>query len=264
MLGTKITLMNRRDMLKLTGAAVAGSTLFGLDAIAAESHTSGTPGTVSKDGKKKKAMIIGAHPDDPETGCGGTMVMLRKAGWEVVSVYMTKGEAGIKGKSHEESAAIRTKEAIEACKVMDVRPIFLSQIDGSCIVDADRYKEMKDVIDAEKPDIVFTHWPMDSHADHRVCYTLVFDAWRRLGYCFDLYFFEVMNGIQSQLFYPTDWVDITPAAETKRKATFCHVSQEPENWYDESHGQMEIFRGLEYRCKRAEAFVYMNRTGKIF
>ena len=46
--------MNRRDMLKLTGAAVAGSTLFGLDAIAAESHTSGTPGTVSKDGKKKK------------------------------------------------------------------------------------------------------------------------------------------------------------------------------------------------------------------
>ena len=251
-------------MLKLTGAAVAGSSLFGLGALAAEKTSDKPAGAKRPDGKPKKALIIGAHPDDPETGCGGTMVMLRKAGWDVVSVYMTKGEAGIKGVSHEESAAIRTKEAIEACKVMDVRPIFLSQIDGSCIVDAERYKEMKDVIDAEKPDIVFTHWPMDSHADHRVCYTLVFDAWRRLGYCFDLYFFEVMNGIQSQLFYPTDWVDITPAAETKRKATFCHVSQEPENWYDESHGQMEIFRGLEYRCKRAEAFVYMNRTGKIF
>jgi LmbE family N-acetylglucosaminyl deacetylase len=105
---------------------------------------------------------------------------------------------------------------------------------------------------------------MDSHADHRVCYTLVFDAWRRLGYNFELYFFEAMNGIQSQLFYPTDWVDITPAAETKRKAMFCHTSQEPESWYDESHGQMELFRGLEYRCKRAEAFVYMNRSHKIY
>ena len=264
MLGTKITHMNRRDMLKLTGAAVAGSTLFGLDAIAAEKASEKAAGTKNSSGKPKKALIIGAHPDDPETGCGGTMVMLRKAGWDVVSVYMTKGEAGIKGISHEESAAIRTKEAIEACKVMDVRPIFLSQIDGSCIVDAERYKEMKDVIDAEKPDIVFTHWPMDSHADHRVCYTLVFDAWRRLGYNFELYFFEVMTGIQSQLFNPTDWVDITPAAETKREATFCHKSQTPEDWYDESHGNMEIFRGLEYRCKRAEAFIHMNRTGKIF
>ena len=177
---------------------------------------------------------------------------------------MTKGEAGIKGKTHVDSAAIRLKEATEACKIMDVRPIFLSQIDGSSEVNKERYAEMKNIIDAEKPDIVFTHWPMDSHADHRVCYTLVFDAWRRLGYSFELYFFEAMNGIQSQLFYPTDWVDITPAAETKREAMFCHVSQEPESWYDESHGQMELFRGLEYRCKRAEAFVYMNRSKKIY
>jgi LmbE family N-acetylglucosaminyl deacetylase len=249
-------------MLKLTGAAVAGSTIFGIDAIASDKPSGATASTQGN--KPKKALVIGAHPDDPESCCGGTMVMLRKAGWDVVSVYMTKGEAGIKGKSHEESSAIRVKEATEACKLLDVRPVFLTQIDGSCIVDADRYKEMRDFIDSEKPDVVFTHWPMDSHADHRVCYTLVFDAWRRLGYCFDLYFFEAMNGIQSQLFYPTDWVDITPAAETKRKATFCHVSQQPENWYDESHGQMELFRGLEYRCKRAEGFVYMNRTGKIF
>ena len=254
--------MNRRDMLKLTGAAVAGSTIFGIDAIASDKPSGATASTQGN--KPKKALVIGAHPDDPESCCGGTMVMLRKAGWDVVSVYMTKGEAGIKGKSHEESSAIRVKEATEACKLLDVRPVFLTQIDGSCIVDADRYKEMRDFIDSEKPDVVFTHWPMDSHADHRVCYTLVFDAWRRLGYIFELYFFEAMNGIQSQLFYPTDWVDITPAAETKRKAMFCHTSQEPESWYDESHGQMELFRGLEYRCKRAEAFVYMNRNHKIY
>ena len=99
--------MNRRDMLKLTGAAVAGSTIFGIDAIASEKLSGATASAPGN--KPKKALIIGAHPDDPETGCGGTMVMLRKAGWEVVSVYMTRGEAGIKGKTHEESSAIRVK-----------------------------------------------------------------------------------------------------------------------------------------------------------
>jgi LmbE family N-acetylglucosaminyl deacetylase len=192
------------------------------------------------------------------------MVMLRKAGWEVVSVYMTRGEAGIKGKTHEESSAIRVKEATEACKVMDVRPLFMTQIDGSCEVTKERYAEMKEVIAAEKPDLVFTHWPMDSHPDHRTCFTLVFDAWRRLGYNFELYFFEVMSGVQSQLFNPTDWVDITPAAEVKREATFCHESQDPADWYDDVHGMMEKFRGMEFRCGRAEAFIHMNRNGKIF
>ncbi len=254
--------MNRRDMLKITGAAVAGSSVFGLDALAA-GRTSDNGGNLSGE-KKKKAVVIGAHPDDPESCCGGTMIMLRRAGWDVTCVYMTKGEAGIQGKSHEEAAAIRKQEAIEACKIMDVKPVFLTQIDGSSEVNKERYAEVKDLLDAEKPQLVFTHWPLDSHADHRVCYTLVFDAWRRLGYCFELYFFEAMYGVQSQQFYPTDWVDITPAAETKRKATFCHVSQEPESWVDQDHGAMEIFRGMEYRCGRAEGFVHMNRSGKIF
>ena len=251
-------------MLKLTGAAVAGSSVLGLEAFAAESSGNKGNNNNPQEVKKKKALIIGAHPDDPESCCGGTMIMLRKAGWDVVSVYMTKGEAGIQGKTYEQAAAIRKQEAIEACKIMDVRPVFLTQIDANAEVNKERYAEMRDFIDAEKPDVVFTHWPMDSHADHRVCYTLVFDAWRRLGYSFELYFYEAMYGIQSQQFYPTDWVDITPAAEAKRQATFCHVSQEPESWYDESHGQMELFRGMEYRCKRAEAFIYMNRDHKIY
>ena len=76
----------------------------------------------------KKVLVIGAHPDDPETTCGGTMILLRQAGYEVVTVYMTKGQSGIKGKSHEEAAAIRTQEALNACKVMDTRPVFLTQV----------------------------------------------------------------------------------------------------------------------------------------
>ena len=126
----------------------------------------------------KKVLVVGAHPDDPETMCGGTMIKLRQMGVEVVSVYLTGGEAGIPGKSHEESRAIRTAEAKKACEAMGVRSIFLTQIDGNAEINKARYAELEALIEAEKPDLVITHWPIDSHRDHRVCSILVYDAWR--------------------------------------------------------------------------------------
>ena len=94
----------------------------------------------------KKVLVIGAHPDDPETMCGGTMLRLKELGAEVVSVYLTSGEAGIRGKSHEEARAIRQEEAKNACAVMGVRSIFLTQIDGNAEVNKERYAEMKALI----------------------------------------------------------------------------------------------------------------------
>ena len=91
----------------------------------------------------KKVLVIGAHPDDPETMCGGTMIKLREMGVEVVSVYFTSGEAGIPGKTHEESSSIRTAEAKKACEVMGVRAVFMTQIDGNTEVNKARYAEMK-------------------------------------------------------------------------------------------------------------------------
>lgn len=247
--------MNRRKMLKITGAAIAGASLLGIPAVA------GTSAGGEKTVRKRKALIIGAHPDDPETGCGGTMLLLRKAGYEVVSVYMTKGQAGISGKSHDEAAAIRVKEGERACRMLDARPLFMSQIDGSSEVNKARYVEMRELIAAEKPDIVFAHWPIDSHPDHRVCSILVYDAWRRLDYSFELYYFEVMSGTQSQLFQPTDYVDISSVAERKREACYCHESQNMAPLYEQWHDGMERFRGLEFRCERAEAFIHLRRTG---
>ena len=151
----------------------------------------------------KKVLVIGAHPDDPETMCGGTILKLKAMGVEVVSVYLTSGEAGIRGKTHEKSRTIRQAEARRACEVMGVRPIFMTQIDGNTEVNKERYAEMLALIKAEKPDMVITHWPIDSHRDHRVCAVLVYDAWRQSGYSFDLYYGEVMTGLQTQNFTPT-------------------------------------------------------------
>ena len=244
--------MDRRNMLKITGATLASTSLLSMQALAQASS--------GKLSKPKKALVIGAHPDDPETGCGGTMMVLKQAGYEVVAVYMTKGEAGIVGKSHEESSAIRVEEAKRACEVLGVRPVFMTQIDGNAEVNKERYVEMREVIAGEEPDVVFTHWPIDSHPDHRVCSLLVYDAWRRLGYHFELYYFEVMSGTQTTLFQPTDYVDISQVADKKLEACLCHASQDMKPLFDDWHGPMEQFRGLEFRCHRAEAFIHLRRN----
>lgn len=202
----------------------------------------------------KKVLVIGAHPDDPETMCGGLMIKLREMGTEVVSVYFTGGEAGIPGKSHEESRTIRTAEAKRACETMGVRAVFMTQIDGNAEVNKQRYAEMQTLIEAEKPDMVITHWPIDSHRDHRVCSIITYDAWRRTGYSFDLYYGEVMSGLQTQNFAPSLWVDITAQHDLKVKAYYCHESQDipaVQEWHD----AMEIMRGMECHAKYAEGFI---------
>ena len=185
------------------------------------------------------------------------MIKLREMGVEVVSVYFTSGEAGIPGKSHEESSSIRTAEAKKACEVMGVRPVFMTQIDGNTEINKARYAEMKALIEAEKPDMVITHWPIDSHRDHRVCAVLVYDAWRQTGYSFDLYYGEVMTGIQTQNVTPTLWVDITDYHNKKVEAYMCHQSQGMHE-VQEYHDTMERMRGMESQTHHAEAFIKQN------
>lgn len=239
-------------MLKTAGAVVAGASLLGVSACAANGTAAGGP--------KKKILAIGAHPDDPESICGGTMARFAEEGHEVVSVYMTRGERGIEGTGLDEAAAIRSKEAEEACKVLGVRPVFLTQIDGAGEIVPERYTEMIDLIKRENPDIVITHWPIDSHRDHAICSILVLDAWRRVGGTFDLYFAEAMIGVQSKTFAPTDYVDITSVREKKKDSCMCHVSQNPEEWYLGHHTDMEHFRGLQAGCEYAEAFIRFDQS----
>ncbi len=202
----------------------------------------------------KKALVVGAHPDDPETIAGGTMLVLKGQGCEVVSVYLTGGEAGIAGKSHDEAAAIRHKESEDACRVMGIRHIFMDQVDGDTEINRARYAQMKAVIEREKPDVVFTHWPIDAHRDHRATSLLVYDAWRQLDHSFDLYYAEAMSGLQSQNFIPTDYVNIDSVVAKKHEACMCHVSQGMPDIINGWHGVMEKFRGIEFHCKAAEAF----------
>jgi LmbE family N-acetylglucosaminyl deacetylase len=207
-------------------------------------------------------VCVGAHPDDPESGCGGTLAKFVAVGHAVTIIYLTRGEAGITGKSNEEAPAIRSKEATAACALLMAKPVFAGQIDGDTIVNNEWVKKIQDLIGLEKPDIAFTHWPIDSHKDHQCASLLTIQTWMRSAKKFELYFFEVCTGEQTVTFKPTDYVDIADTQEQKRKAVFCHLSQDPPGIYNCGHTAMEQFRGLEIGAVAAEAFVRVTGKGK--
>jgi LmbE family N-acetylglucosaminyl deacetylase len=200
---------------------------------------------------------------EPETGCGGTICRLAAEGHVLVAVYLTRGEAGLRGVSHEEAAKIRSAEAEEACRVMNARPVFFGQIDGDTVINKDEYDKMAALIRDENPHMVLTQWPIDTHRDHRVAAMLVYDTWERFrrdeSRAFDLYYYEVLTGNQTQNFQPAYYVDITAYAGQKKEASMKHACQNPQEWYP-IHEKMAEFRGFEapWGCRFAEAF---NRQG---
>jgi LmbE family N-acetylglucosaminyl deacetylase len=207
--------------------------------------------------KVYKVVCVGGHPDDPESGCGGTLARFVSAGHAVTIIYLTRGEAGIPGKSHGDAANIRTQEALDACKILHTKPVFAGQIDGDTILTNEWVQKLLALLEDEKPDIVFTHWPVDSHKDHQVASLLTIQSWIRTKNKFDLYFFEVCAGEQTMVFRPTDYVDISDTQDQKKKAVYCHTSQDPPGIYQCGHSVMEDFRGRELGVKAAEGFIRM-------
>ena len=204
--------------------------------------------------RKLNVVCVGGHPDDPESGCGGTLARYSGRGHAVTIIYLTRGEAGIPGKTHDEAAQIRSEEALKACRILNARPLFAGQIDGSTEISNASYEAFNALLTAQQPDMVFTHWPIDTHRDHCAGSLLTFQSWYRGGKKYALLYFEVLTGEQTQQFSPNFYVDISESSEKKKQACFAHASQEPSEFYA-YHEEMERFRGLEHRCKRAEAFV---------
>jgi N-acetylglucosamine malate deacetylase 1 len=239
--------------------AVSGRRTFlsGTLALPALVFARGAPAAAQIKPGSLNVVCVGAHPDDPESGCGGTLALYAAQGHRVTVVYLTRGERGIPGKSDSEAAAIRTAEAEAACRVLGAKAVFAGQIDGATELTRARVDAMAKLLDAEAPDVVFTHWPIDTHFDHEVASLLTIRAHVARERRFPVYFFEVNTGSQTMGFAAAHYVDITPVREKKKAALFAHKSQRGEDIYRRHHEVMESFRGREVRVAAAEAFVLL-------
>ncbi len=239
---------SRRDwLLKLavTGALSGVGSVLGAEAVGRSSARSGkTP--------RLRVVVTGGHPGDPEYGCGGTIARYADLGHEVVLLYLNRGDPN--ETSVRPPSGIRSAEATKACALLKARPVFAAQIDGHAVLDMDHFAAFRQMLDAERPDVVFTHWPIDNHADHRAMSGLVHDAWLKMRRSFAVYYYEVSTGEDTLQFAPTHWVDISATEERKQQVCRAHASQSPDRYYA-MQSTVTRMRGLERGCSHAEGFV---------
>jgi len=240
--------LTRRGFVGQSLVAVAGATALPLAAAEREAGAA-----------RLSVLCVGGHPDDPESGCGGTLARYAALGHAVTILYLTRGERGIDGKSLDEAARIRSAESEAACKILGATAAFFGQIDGATELNHTHVDAMRRFFATAKPDLVFTHWPVDTHMDHQVASILTIRAWMNLATA-RLYFFEVNAGSQTQGFLPNTYVDISSVVEQKKTALFAHVSQDGRGIWREHHEIMAAWRGREAGVAAAEAFVHLDRN----
>jgi LmbE family N-acetylglucosaminyl deacetylase len=199
-----------------------------------------------------KVVVTGGHPGDPEYGCGGTVACYSDLGHGVVLLYLNRGEWT--DKPSYDPGPVRAAEAKKACEILKARPVFAGQIDGKAIVDPAHYEAFHRLLEAEQPDVVFTHWPIDNHADHRAISLLVYEAWLRMKKTFALYYYEVSSGEDTVQFTPTHYVNITGTEARKRSACYAHASQSPDKFYALQEFVTRM-RGIESGHKQAEGYI---------
>jgi LmbE family N-acetylglucosaminyl deacetylase len=249
----------RRDFIKLSALALGG---VAIAPVVGTSKTSRSASSAKANAQKLRIVCVGGHPGDPEFGCGGTMAKYSDAGHQVTFLYLTRGEASDPKKTYAEMAELRTKEAETACKILNATPKFAGQVDGNTVLNKEQNEKVAKLLLAEKPDILFTQWPVDGHPDHQVTGLLALTAWVRSGRAFHLYFYEVNTGVETMGFTPTDYVDITALRDRKKEAMFAHKTQDPVNTYNDYFKPLEEFRGLEAGVKAAEAFIHFKAGGE--
>jgi LmbE family N-acetylglucosaminyl deacetylase len=195
----------------------------------------------------KSVLAVGAHPDDIELGCGGTLALHKLKGDKVVLLVLTKGEASGSPEVREDecksSAAILCADRLVFGNLSDTKVH-----DGRETIDA-----IEKVVDEVKPDIIYAPTFKDTHQDHRNAGHATLSAGRR---CKIILMYE---GASTQRdFTPQVFVDVKDTFELKMKMTRVYGSQV------NNHGVYAVamkaieglakFRGYQAGVDLAEAF----------
>jgi LmbE family N-acetylglucosaminyl deacetylase len=202
----------------------------------------------------RRVLAIGAHPDDVEIMCSGTLFALHQLGHEVHVASLTLGDGGSIELSAEEIRSIRHREAMKACAVLGATYHHLGFNDLCIFNDDDSNRRVCSLLREVNPSIVITHPPNDYMSDHEITSLLVRNA------CFNasipnyetkvceisctlkipyLYYAQPMEGIDifGKKITPQFYVDISGLMEQKLEMLACHESQR--NWLRAHHGMDE-------------------------
>jgi LmbE family N-acetylglucosaminyl deacetylase len=193
-------------------------------------------------------LALGAHPDDFEIGCGGTLLKYARAGHRVCLMVLTDGSRGGDGQE-------RRTEQLASSGILGAQEVFWGGYrDTELPVSRDAIQKIEDVVKKVDPAFIFVNYMDDTHQDHRHLATCTVTATR---YTRNVLFYETPT---TQNFSPTVYVDIDGLLEDKIRCLQAHASQ-VEKTNVEGLSILEVahasahFRGLQGRVRSAEAFV---------
>ncbi|MDO5615039.1 MAG: bacillithiol biosynthesis deacetylase BshB1 [Cruoricaptor ignavus] len=158
---------------------------------------------------KIDVLAIGAHPDDVELGCGGTIAKLISEGKKVAIIDLTKGELGTRGT--DETRKAEAEKAMEILKVSARENLGMK--DGFLNNSEEYQMQIVEMIRKYQPEIVFANAIDDRHPDHAKAAKLISDA------CFISGLVKIKtqyNGQEQQAWRPKQvyhyiqWKEITP------------------------------------------------------
>src|SRR3984957_5159458 len=252
--------INRRSILRGAPALAGAATALLPQGLAGAQDKGRLPD------RKLRVVAVGGHFDDPQTCAGGTLTRYADQGHDVVGLSVTGGPPPPRNANPEERSVKNRLNAMRMAEILKIRldcldytgsnsgQFKLPIVYGSgAEITGQRYKQFTEILlDKYNPDIVFTHWPIDFHMDHRAASLLTYSAWLTSGKKFPLYYMEAELGTQTQNFYPTHYVNTTSVEERYHEAWKAQTLFYDAVW--PLHDMMRQMRGRESGCSRAEAF----------
>ena len=216
-----------------------------------------------------RVLAVGAHPDDLEILCAGTLAKYAAQGNHVTMAVATNGEVGSPTLTKEEIAEVRRKEAMAAAAVIGADLIWMNYPDEFLFSDEHTRLDFLNMVRQARPDVILTHAPTDYHPDHRTTGQIVWDIRvmttvpnikTQAPPCEkipEIYYCETIAGID---FVPQHYVDVSNTFHLKRRMLACHKSQSVwlENQYQMSYldfiEYIGRYRGLQCGVRYAECF----------
>ena len=204
-----------------------------------------------------RILAIGAHLDDIEIACGGTLAKAVESGHTVKVLIMSKsGYTNNSGKI-QRSDELAVKEGLNALHTLGIQDIDILDFATKDIPFCSDVVHAIDLVLADfKPDIIFTHHPFDTHQAHEGVAKATIAAARRMN---TVFFYEPItpSGRSYVAFKPHLYVDIESTVEKKIESLKCHTSEYnkfgAEDWIEGVRCRSG-FRGYEIGKKFAEAF----------
>jgi LmbE family N-acetylglucosaminyl deacetylase len=219
--------------------------------------------------RKKRILIVAAHPDDEVLGCFGTVARLIKEGYEAYTLILGEGKTSrdtqrvVENKKDE--IEVLNTEIQKANELIGIKKIFIesfadNRFDSVDLLDV--VKIVSKVKEEIRPDIIFTHFENDLNIDHRITYQAVITATRPMeNECVkEIYSVEILSSTEWNYplsFSPDTYYDISDTIDLKLKAMKKYNSELCQYPHPRSLEGIELnakYQGMRVGKKYVEAF----------